>query len=371
MSDERLLATFLDLVRIDSPTGSEGACAAYCAGALREIGCAVRFDGSAAATGSDVGNLIAELPGTAPVTLALCAHLDTVEPGRGVEPVVIDGVVTSAGETVLGADDKAGLAAAIEAIRRIAQSDSPRPSLKAIFTVQEEVGLVGTKQLAASDADCDLCLVLDAEGEPGAIVVAAPTHYTFRAVYIGHASHAGVAPESGVSAVRMAARAIDGMELGRLDAETTANVGSIHGGGATNVVPAACELTGECRSLERERVEALRRSMDRAMKEAAQTGPGSVDIAWKREYEGFRFAQDHPLVTTVSEACRLADLTPRPYSTGGGSDTNVLVALGVPALALACGMKNVHGTQESLAVADLEATTELVVAVARLLGERT
>ena len=263
MSDDRLLETFLDLVRIDSPTGSEAACAAYCAGALREIGFDVRFDDSASVTGSDTGNLIALLPGTVGRTLAFSAHLDCVEPCRGVEARIVDGIVVSAGDTVLGSDDKAGPAAAIETARRLAERGGPRPALKMLFTVQEEVGLVGAKALDPADVGCDLCLVLDADGAPGGIVIAAPTHYTFFAEFTGRASHAGVAPEKGVSAIRMAADAISHMRLGRLVAETTANVGSIKGGGATNVIAARCEMTGECRSLDPGTVHAVSRAGSR------------------------------------------------------------------------------------------------------------
>ena len=361
----RLLETFLDLVRIDSPTGFEGACARYCADALASAGCTVRFDDSAPATGSDTGNLIAVLPGTLPGTLGLSAHMDCVDPCRGVEPRVSDGVIVSVGDTVLGGDDKVGIAAAIEAIRCLAESDSDRPEVKAIFTVQEEIGLHGAKQLAPADAACDLCLVLDAAGSPGGIVVGAPTHYTFKARFNGKAAHAGVQPELGISAIHMAADAICRMELGRLDEATTANIGSVRSDGATNVVAARCDLAGECRSLVRERVEAVRTAMDSAMKDAASRYGGSVEIDWTLEYEGFSAGEDDPGVRLVSAACRDAGLTPSLYTTGGGSDANILAALGIDTVALACGMSDVHGTGESLAIADMEALAELVLAVAR------
>ena len=365
MSEPRVLETFLDLVRIDSPTGFEGACAAYCAEKLRALGFTVRFDDSARATGSDTGNLIAELPGTNPGVLALSAHMDCVDPCRGVEPRIVDGIVVPTGPTVLGADDKAGLAAALETFARLVESGEPRPTLKAFFTVQEEIGLVGAKHLAPEDVTCDLCLVLDAEGSPGAIVTAAPTHYTFAAEFVGTASHAGVAPELGVSAIRTAADAIGRMRLGRLDEATTANVGSIHGGTATNVIPARCDVTGECRSLDRPTVEALKAEMDLAMHDAAEAAGGTVDIVWKREYEGFRCADDDVLVALVSDACRDVGLAPSTYPTGGGSDANIFAGNGVPVLALACGMQGVHSTNEQLAVADLLAVTDICVAVAR------
>ena len=367
----RVVETFLELVRIDSPSREEAACAAYCAYALTDVGCSVAFDDTAKATGSDTGNLIAELPGTLPGTLVLSAHLDTVEPGRGVEPVVSDGVIFSAGDTILGADDKCGLAAAIECVRRIAESGEPHPTLRCVFTVQEEVGLTGAKHLDPAHAHGDLCLVLDADGAPGGIIIGAPTHMTFKAVFLGKAAHAGVSPELGVSAIEMASRAIDRMELGRLDEQSTANVGSIQGGTATNVVAARVEITGECRSLDSVRVERIRTAMSDAMESAARESGGSVEIAWQTEYEGFLLDEDSPLVDLVRDACLSAGLTPSTRTTGGGSDANILAAKGVPTLALSSGMQGVHGVSEQIAIADIEALADLCVAVVRRLGARS
>jgi tripeptide aminopeptidase len=364
MSEARLLATFLDLVRIDSPTGSEAACAQYCARRLEALGFDVRFDHSAEQTGSDVGNLIAELAGTSPKVLAFSAHLDCVEPCRGVQPLVENGVISSAGETVLGADDKAGIAAILEACERLVESDEPRASLKVLLTVQEEAGLIGAKHLADDAAACDLCLVLDAEGPPGGIVVGAPTHCTFIAEFVGRAAHAGVSPEKGVSAINMAADAIGRMRLGRLDESTTANIGAISGGSVTNVIAARCEVRGECRSHDSEVVEALREEMDGAMHDAAISAGGTVDVRWTREYEGFSSTEDDPHVQTVMRACEAVGLVPLTYRTGGGSDANILAAKGVPVLAIACGMQAVHSTDEHVAIADIESATAVCVAVA-------
>lgn len=363
MSDERLLATFLDLVRIESPPGSEGETAKYCARELEAAGCRVRFDASAEPTGSDTGNLIAELPGELPGVLAFCAHLDVVEPCRDIRPTITDGVVHSAGPTVLGADDRAGLSVAIELVRRVVERGEPHPTIRAVFTIQEEVGLHGAKHLRREDVDCDLCLVLDAEGTPGGIVVGAPTHYTFMAQFNGVASHAGVAPECGVSAIAMAADAVSSMRLGRLDDQTTANVGSIRGGRATNVVTARCDMTGECRSLDRDKVEETRSEMDAAMRASAEKYGGSVDIAWNLEYEGFEYPEDARELEVVSAAIRDAGCVPSTYRTGGGSDANVLAALGIPTIALACGMTGVHGTNEQIAIADLQALARICEAV--------
>lgn len=317
-----------------------------------------------------MGNLIAELPGTAPGTLVLSAHMDCVDPCIGVEPVVRDGIVFSSGDTVLGSDDKAGLAAAIECVRVLAEDPRPHPTVRCVFTVQEEVGLTGAKHLSVEDVSSDLCLVLDADGRPGGIVFGAPTHYTFTAAFIGRAAHAGVSPEKGISAIRMAADAVSKLPIGRLDELTTANVGSIHGGSATNVMTARVEITGECRSLDRQRVETLKTDMDSTLRQAAIDADGQVEVAWRLEYEGFQVDESAAVVDLMRGACEDAGVEPRLFSTGGGSDANIIAAMGIPTLALSCGMTGVHGTSEQISVADLETLCEISVAAARRIASR-
>lgn len=362
--DARLLETFLELVRIDSPAGVEAELGAHVAQRLERLGCRVRFDDAHLRTDSDCGNLIAELPGTAAGrTIVLSAHMDTVMPGRGIVPVVEDGVVRSAGETILGADDKAGIAAILECFERLAEDRVAHPPLRVVLTVGEEMGLHGAKVLDPAELTGDVCLVLDADGAPGGIVTAAPTHYTFKATFTGHAVHAGVEPEKGRSAVVMACRAVTSMRMGRLDAETTANIGTIQGGVATNVVAASCVLTGECRSLDPAKVETVRAEMDAAMHVAASASGGAVSLLWTKEYDGFRFAEHDPLLVLVEEGCRDAGLEPRRFATGGGSDGNVFSAKGLPSLVLSTGMTNVHGTGETIRAEDLEALVRLLLTV--------
>ncbi len=363
---DRLTDTFLDLVRIDSPTGREAEVAGFVAAAIGDAGCSVRFDETQVSTGSDSGNLIATLPATGPgKTVAFSAHLDCVEPCTGVEPVIADGVVRAAGETILGGDDKSGIAAIIELVRRLSEGQSPHPLVRMLFTVSEESGLLGAKALTPADCVADLCLVLDAAGDVGGIVTAAPTHYTFRAVFNGRAAHAGVEPERGVSAVVMAARAIASMELGRLDAETTANIGTVYGGSATNVIAPLCEVTGECRSLDHARASAVRDAMDGSMRAAADELGGTVEVVWKLEYEGFNFDEDAPEVALVRAACADIGVEPHLFRTGGGSDGNVLSAKGVPTLVLSSGMTDVHSEDESLDLAQLALLVDLLEAVVR------
>lgn len=362
----RVLDTFLDLVRISSPTGREAGVAAYVAGALREAGCVVRIDDTQTSTGADTGNLIAELPGAVGGgVIALSAHMDCVQPCEDVEPVVADGVVRSAGDTVLGGDDKVGLAAIIEAVRVLAEQDGEHRPLKLLLTVSEEDGLLGAKALAPADAAAALCLVLDADGPVGGIVVGAPSHHTFTATFTGRAAHAGVEPEKGVSAITMAADAVARMRLGRIDAHSTANIGTINGGSATNVVAPSCVLTGECRSLDTAYAEAIRVDMDAAMHDAANAAGGTVSVEWEHAYPGFTASTDSPEVRLVERACAAIGVASRTYTTGGGSDANVFAGYGVPTLVLGTGMTNVHSTDECLEVLQLERLADLLVAIAR------
>ena len=359
----RVLDTFLEAVRIDSPSGEEATFARWCVDRLTALGCDVRVDGTAEATGSDVGNVIAELAATAAgATIVLSAHLDTVEPGRGIEPIVEDGVVRSARDTVLGSDDKAGIAVILEALSVLRETGRPHARIRVLLTTGEEVGLRGAHAIDAADCAGDVALVLDAAGEVGGIVIGAPTHCTFTATFHGVAAHAGVHPEKGRSAVLMAARAIALMPIGRLDAQTTSNVGAISGGGATNVVPAECVLRGECRSLDAARVAEVRDAMDAAMRSAAGEAGGSVDVEWKKEYDGYQYGDGDPALAIVEAGVRAAGFEPYLFFTGGGSDANVLTSKGLPSIALSCGMTDVHGTGETIAVAEMEALVRVLVA---------
>ena len=443
MNSDRLLSTFLELVAVESPSFCEAAMASHCARALAELGFFVKFDASAVVTGSDSGNLIARLPGTAPGRLALSAHLDTVEPCAGIEvlseavPAAVLGsayadegatleVLRSAGETILSADDKAGIAAILEGVRSTLESGAPRPDLTVLLTTCEEQSLLGSSALApdalswpadlpsacagagaagargegraeggavaegaggaegaegaeagarAADGGAVVagavgagdealpCYVLDADGRPGTIITGAPCHWTMRARFHGRAAHAGVEPEAGVSAIALAADAVAAMPLGRLDECTTANVGVIAGGTAVNVVPEACELAGECRSLRSDRAAAQRDAMTVACEQAAAQGGGSVELEWTCDYPAVLFEGDAPIVARAVAAARAAGLVPRLARTGGGADSNVLGAKGCQSVTLGIGMANFHSADEFIAVRDLEATARLVEAL--------
>ena len=338
--------------------------ASRCADELRGLGFEVSFDDSAERVGSDTGNLVAHLPGTRTGHVVFSAHMDTVQPCAGIEPVVVDGVVRSAGDTILSADDKAGVAAIFEGVRSAVESGSPRPDVTVLLTTCEEQHLLGSSALADGLLPAGApCYVLDADGAPGTIITGAPCHWSLNATFSGRAAHAGVCPEEGVSAIAMAAAAVSSMPLGRLDEATTANVGFIEGGGATNVVPDTCALAGECRSLYAERAEAQKAAMTEALEAAAARFGGAVSIEWTKSYDAVLFDEEDELVQAIVRASRAAGLEPRFHRSGGGSDANVLAARGVRPVTLGVGMAAFHSVDEHIAVDDLEGAARLVEAL--------
>jgi len=372
MDRTRVLETFLDLVRIDSPSRHEAAIAAYCKQRLESLGFVVMFDDSQAHTGSDTGNLIAHLTGTMSGHLGLSAHMDCVMPCIGVKPQIIDGVIYSDGTTVLGGDDKAGVAAILEAVECVVKSNSVRPAITVVFSVCEELGVFGANFLPDDLFDDDaLCLVLDAEKAPGCITIGAPYHYTFVATFHGVAAHAGVEPEKGTSAIVMAATAITMMDSGRLDDQTTANIGLIEGGRAFNIVPDSCTLRGECRSIDHERVMQVKTHMDSALREGAASLGGTVDIRWELSYPGMYYPVEDPDVALLLEVARDLGLEACTDISGGGSDANVLAVKGAKPIALGTGMTDFHALSESLKVADLENCARYVEAIIQKVAQKT
>ncbi len=361
MNADRLLNLFCELARIDSPSQKEAAMAARCQAELEDLGFSVTFDDSMRETGSDTGNLLAVRKGEVEGKLILSAHMDTVEPGCGIEPVVRDGVIYSAGETILSADDKSGIAPIFEALRSLIEQGEPLPEVWVLLTTCEELHLLGASAFDVARLPANAPLyVLDADGPAGTIIQGAPCHYTFEATFHGTAAHAGVEPERGASAVLMAANAITRMPLGRLDARTTANVGIIGGGGATNVVPETCTVAGECRSLSVERADAERDAITRALKDAAAQAGGSVDVAWHVDYLAVEYAADDPIIEGVVAAARAAGLEAHLHYSGGGADANIHASRGVSAITLSTGMANFHSTEEYLSIDDLNGTCRLV-----------
>ena len=372
IDEQRLLDCFLDLVRIASPSHHEGAVAAYCHSVLQQAGWQVTIDDSAKLTGSDTGNLTATLPacGDLPgnTTLFFSAHMDTVEPASGIEPVIKEGIIRSAGDTILGADDKVGIAALLEMARVLGNNQSgliSHPALAIVLSVQEEIGLNGAKAYDSRAMTGQPCFVLDAAGSPGTVVIGAPYQRSFRAAITGRAAHAGVAPEQGVSAIEVAAAAIGALKLGRLDARSTANVGTIEGGTANNIVAESCIFTGECRSHDLAQVNQICEDITTIIKAQVQNRGACVDLQWEDNYQGFSLAANDPLVAYCLLTATALGLSAGTEISGGGADTNVYAARGAKALSLGTGMTGIHGTSESLALCDLTNLARYVLALAK------
>jgi tripeptide aminopeptidase len=323
------------------------------------MGLAVEEDG--------MHNLLARLPGTG-APLLLNAHLDSVAPCRGVRPLVADGFVRSSGDTVLGADDLAGVAAILEGARTTLERAAPHRAAEILFTVQEEIGLRGAAAFDSGKLQAREGFTLDSGGDFGGITIGAPSQDSLYILVSGRAAHAGVAPEQGINAITVAARAVAAMPLGRIDDETTANIGSIKGGEATNIVPARVEMWGEARSHDQKKLVGQIKAMVAALEDAARELGASVQIEVTHKYDTYRLAEDTPIIQRATEALREMGIAPRFEISGGGSDVNVFAQRGLSIANLSVGYRAIHSTDEHIAVADLNQAAELV---ARLLALST
>jgi tripeptide aminopeptidase len=361
---EQLHDTFAALCRIESPSGRERGVADWVTGELRGMGLEVVEDDVGPQVGSDAGNVLARLPGAGPDSILLCAHMDTVPLTAPVEPVRVDGGWTNAGEGILGADNKTAVAVIVELARRLTRLGDPPPvGIEMLFTVCEEISLLGARAFDASRLDSRFGYVFDHATPIGDIVLAAPTLHRMVAEFRGRAAHAGVRPEDGRSAIVAAARAIAAMRLGRLDPETTANVGTIEGGTAINVVPERCRVEAEVRSVDHARVEALATEMIDHMQDAADAAECDLDVTVERMIQGFRTRAKAIEVTVAEQALRACGYEPRHISTGGASDANAFRAAGFPCLNLADGTEHNHEPTERISIDALEGLFELAIAL--------
>jgi tripeptide aminopeptidase len=361
---ERLHETFAALCRIESPSGRERACADFCAARLREIGLDVVEDDGAARAGSDAGNLLARIPGRHDASILLCAHLDTVPLAAAVEPVLVDGAWQNANQGILGADNKSAVAVILELARRLTAAAQPPPiGIEILLTVCEEVSLRGSRGFDVGRLRSAFGFVFDHATPIGEIVVASPTHYRIIAELHGRAAHAGVRPEAGRSAVVAGARAIAAMRLGRLDDETTANVGLIDGGSAINVIPERCRIEAEVRSLDAARAAAVTTETVDHLEEAADAGECDLDLTVEQMFSGYRTKSRAPQLLVAERALRACGYEPRPILSGGASDANSFEAAGFSCTCLADGTEANHEPGERISAQSLEELLELAVAL--------
>lgn len=365
INGERLLNEFLELVQIDSETKYETEIAKVLKEKFSALGVEVFEDDTTAVTGHGAGNLICTLKGSKEGvdTIYFTSHMDTVVPGKGIKPSIKDGYVVTDGTTILGADDKAGLAVMLEVIRVLKEQNIPHGTIQFVITVGEESGLVGAKVLDPSLVTAKFGYALDSDGKVGNIIVAAPTQAKVKATILGKTAHAGVAPERGVSAITMAAKAVAKMPLGRIDSETTANIGEFRGSGPTNIVCDRVEILAEARSLVPEKMEQQVQKMKDAFETVTAEMGGKAEVDIEVMYPGFKFGEGDHVVEVAKKAAAKIGRSCELLKSGGGSDANVIAGFGIPTVNLAVGYEEIHTTNEKMPIEELNKLAEMVIAI--------
>ncbi len=366
----RLLETFLQLVRIDSETFHEGEMVARVVDRAAECGFQAYVDNAGKAVGGEAGNVYVHIPasGVEAPPLLFCAHLDTVTPGKGIDPVVDGDRVISGGRTILGADCKAGVAVMLELMCRAREGEFRHGPLELLFTIAEEKQLQGVRYLERDKINSRHAFVLDGSGGVGEIINASPTQDNLEFIFTGKAAHAGVEPEKGINAIYGACWAVSLMRLGRIDSETTANIGVIRGGRAVNIVPDRVVVEGEVRSLDLKKLDEQRKAMLRAALEAEAAVGVGVEVKVERAYDGFHIEPRDPLIKLALEAGKSMGLKMEIRPSGGGSDANFLNAAGIKAVVLSMGAREAHTTHEYLVIRDLERLLRLCMEICEAAG---
>ena len=371
---KRLAETFKFLVRIDSVSKEEGVIANEIKKMLESMGAETFVDSAGDKIGGNSGNLIATFKGnTQAPPLLLNAHMDTVEPGRGVTAVLENGTFTSDGTTILGADDKSAIAILLETLTILKENDLPYGPLELVFTVCEEIGLQGAKHLDLSAVTAKYGFALDATDTEG-IVTRAPSANHLEFTVHGKDAHAGAAPEKGINAISLASKAIAKLELGRIDRETTCNIGTIEGGIATNIVPNLVKVKGEVRSHDDEKLDNITNKIVFSFTEAienykkmnANDELPRVEINIKKDFPRTHIPDDHPVIKLATQAAENLGRKMKTKTTGGGADANIFFEKGIFTGVLGTGMRDMHTVRESVKLDDMVRTTELLLEIIRL-----
>lgn len=363
VNGKRLIDSFVKMAEIDSVSGREGRFKDYLVQELKRRGLQVMEDQAGQALGGDAGNLLAVWPGSKGPAILFCAHMDTVQPGIGVKAQVNDDRITSAGDTILGSDDKAGIAALLEAIDCIQEQNLSHPDVEILFTVGEEQGLQGSKQFDFKLLKAQMGFVLDGGGDPGEIIIQSPCQNEIEYIAYGKSAHAGINPEEGVNAIHLASKALAVMPCGRIDEETTCNLGIIEGGTARNIVADVCRVKGESRSLQRSKLDELTNRLVSIFKEEVEKGGGRAEVQVTFLYPEINLDQDAPVVQLAVRAAERAGLKPVLTSTGGGSDASIINGQGIPCVNLGIGMRQVHTTSEYILIDDLVKDAEYIMEI--------
>lgn len=365
IKQERLIKRFITLVKISSLSRNERKLADFLHQEFKARGLIVYEDEAGRKIGGNCGNLLVRIPGNSDCKpLLLEAHMDTVEPGENINPIIgEDGIIRSDGLSILASDDKAGIAAIMEACDAVIDNELPHPPLEILFTVGEEQGLQGSKHFDFSLLKATRGIALDSNGVPGEIVIQSPRQNEIKYLVHGRAAHAGMNPEDGLNAIQVMARALNEMPCGRIDEETTCNFGLIKGGQAKNIVAPSCLVLGEARSLSRQKLDALTEQLVKTFKQKTTELGARPEVEVKFNYPEIIFKPDDEIVRIVCAAVRSIGLTPRTIKTGGGSDASIISGHNIQCANLGIGMSAIHTTEEFIKIQDLVDSARLVLAI--------
>ena len=373
INEKRMVQTFVELAKISSLSGKEAGVARYLERTLRAMGAETYIDNAGDHIQGNTGNLIAHFRGTidsAPFLLS--AHMDTVGPADNVRPVVHPDRVTSDGKTILGADCKAGIAIILETIKVLQDNNVPRPPIDAVFTISEELALMGAKYLDYSRIKARYGLIFDNERPLECVITQAPAANKMDIRVYGIAAHSGVAPERGISAIEVVSGAIASMKLGRIDSETTANIGFISGGNAINIIPPLVEVRGEVRSHTLAKLLKQTTHMEDCFKKAVRkafikvkgrTLKPSYEFLVERKFPGLSISRSNPVLPLIAAAMKDMGIKMKTFASGGGTDANIMCGHGIEAPILATGMRDVHTTHEYLDLKDFHNCARLAVKI--------
>jgi tripeptide aminopeptidase len=365
VNEKRLVESFMELVKIDSISGEERNLADFLVEKLEDLGLEVMVDQAGEKVKSNCGNIIARFKGNIKevTPIMFSAHMDTVVPGKNIEPVCEGDKILSSGKTILGADDKAAIAALLEALHIIKEDNISCGDIEIVFSVCEEIGLLGAKNLDISSLTSQMAFVLDSGGQVGEIISAAPSQNSLKIIIHGKSAHAGSNPEEGINAIQVAGFALSRMKLGRIDEETTTNIGIISGGKATNIIPDEVILEGEVRSRNEEKLEKYTKILKQIAEDTAQEFKTKAEVKINREYYCYNLSTDDRVVKIAMKAAKDMGLEPLLHPSGGGSDANVFNKKGFPSVDLAVGMEKVHTVDEYILVKNLKNTAEYVLSI--------
>lgn len=362
MNEKRLVETFLKYVTIDSESYSEKEFAIELAEDFKKLGCCISFDSAGEKLGGDIGNLYCILEGNkSKESILFSSHMDTVKPGKDIKPIIKNGIIKSLGDTILGADDKAGISIIIELLRTIKEEKLDSPTIEVVFTIAEEMGLKGAMNLNYSKIKSKKGIILDEGGPAGKIIYSAPGHVVLEGNFIGKSSHAGADPELGNSSIRMACEAVANMNLQRIDKETTANISGIYSDYTTNIIPEKTKILGEIRSRDQEKLNNQMKHMMNCIRSSCEKYNGKFQGGFKETYKSYKYKKDEIFIEKLKRACENRGITPKLCASGGGSDANIMINNGIKVINFSCGMEKVHSLEEEVSIDELKKVVNILV----------